>query len=51
MKNYELLWECFMSEQMSVEQMIEHFKEDPQFENFVHAKIKEVRDDIKVEEI
>jgi hypothetical protein len=42
--NYELLWECFMSDQMSAKQLDEHIKEDPAFEEFVWNKIREIRD-------
>ncbi len=42
--NYQLLWECFMSDQMTAKQLDEHIRADPEFENWVNAKVKEYRD-------
>jgi hypothetical protein len=49
MKNYELLWECFISEQMTAKQLDDHIREDPEFEAFVWKKIHELRDNIAKE--
>jgi hypothetical protein len=45
MNNYELLWECFMSDQMTAKQLDDHIREDPEFETFVWNKIRALRDE------
>ena len=47
MNNYELMWECFMSEQMTAQQLDQHIREDADFETFVWKKIREIRDNVK----
>lgn len=47
MNNYELLWECFMSDQMTAMQLDQHIREDKDFESFVWQKIREIRDNEK----
>ena len=49
MEKYELLWECFMSEQLSAMQLDQHIREDKEFESFVWQKIKE-HNEVKNEE-
>ncbi len=44
--NYQLLWECFMSDQMTAKQLDDHIRSDPEFEKWVNAKVKEYRDAI-----
>jgi len=40
MNNYELLWECFMSEQMTIAQLEQHMVEDPEFKTWIQNKLK-----------
>lgn len=47
MENYELMWQCFMSDQMTAKQLDEHIREDKEFESFVWQKIREIRDNVK----
>lgn len=41
MEQYELLWQCYLSEQMTTKQLEIHTKEDPEFASFVEQKLKE----------
>lgn len=50
MDKYQQLWECFMSDQMTAMQLDQHIRADSNFEEFVWAKIRELRDNIQVEE-
>jgi hypothetical protein len=43
MENYEQLWECFLSDQMTVNQLQQHMDEDSDFLSFVERKIHESR--------
>lgn len=45
MNNYEQLWQCFMSDQMTAMQLDQHIREDKEFEAFVWAKIRELREE------
>ena len=45
MNNYELLWECFMSDQMTAKQLDEHIREDAEFEKFVMERVRELREE------
>lgn len=45
MTDYNLLWECFMSDQMTAKQLDDHIREDPEFEKWVWNKIREIRDE------
>ena len=40
MTNYELLWECYRSEQMTFSQLEQHMNEDPEFKAWVMEKFK-----------
>jgi len=40
--NYQMLYECYMSEQMSDEQLVEHFRVDPDFEQWFLRKCLEL---------
>lgn len=39
MNNYELLWECYISEQMTFSQLEQHMNEDPEFKEFVMKRM------------
>ena len=45
MNNYELLWECFMSDQMTAKQLDEHIREDGEFAEFVMEKVRQLREE------
>lgn len=45
MNSYELLWECFMSEQMTAVQLEKHMIEDPDFKIWVENKVKQQFED------
>lgn len=40
MEQYELLWQCFMSDQMTAKQLDQHVREDSDFEKFVLEKVE-----------
>lgn len=39
MSNYELLWECYQSEQMTFSQLEKHMIDDPEFRVWVMEKV------------
>jgi len=39
--HYQLLWECYLSGQMSTKQLNEHIRFDPEFDSWVMEKIKD----------
>lgn len=39
--NYEALVQCYLSEQMSLEQLYKHFEEDPGFEEWFMERLNE----------
>lgn len=45
MSNYNLLWECFMSDQMTAMQLEQHMKDDPEFKTWVENKLRELREE------
>jgi len=40
MLDYELLWECYVTEQMSFSQLEQHMNEDPLFKQWVMEKFR-----------
>lgn len=42
-QEYQMIWDCFMSEQMTASQLDQHIREDSNFEEFVWTKIREIR--------
>ena len=45
MSNYELMLECFMSDQMTAKQLDEHIREDAKFAEFVMEKVRQLREE------
>lgn len=43
-EEYQMIWDCFMSEQMSVGQLDQRIREESEFEEFVWKKIREIRE-------
>lgn len=41
MASYELLWDCFMSDQMTYQQLEQHMAEDSNFKVWVENRVKE----------
>lgn len=45
MNNYELIWESFMTDQITAKQLDNYIRQDAEFETFVWNKIREHNDE------